>query len=113
VADPGVAKLFVTTAYPSSGIAGVGPDHVLEVSGRNFPVGEEVTLLVRQGERLKQSVRAGKDGTFSTSVRVPEDLPYGTFTIEAIGGPEAKILAVADFFKSYAADEHPARDAPR
>jgi hypothetical protein len=117
-ADPGVAKLFVMTAYPASGVAGLGPDHQLQIWGRNFQVDQEVTLLIRTGELLKQhvlkqSVRVGKDGTFSSSVRLPRDLPYGAYTIEAIGGPEAKILSVADFFKSPAADEGAERDAPR
>ena len=49
---------------------------------------------------------------FSTSVQMREDLPYGTFTMEAFAGPEAKILAVADFLKSYS-DEPGRRDAPR
>jgi hypothetical protein len=104
--------VFVTTAYPASGIAGLGPDNVLQVSGRNFPAARS-DVAHSQGELLKQSVRVGKDGVFSTSVRLPEDLPYGTFTIEAVVGPEAKILAVADFVKSYSDEEQPRRDAPR
>jgi len=102
VAEPGVAKLFVATKYPSSGVAGLGPDDVLEVSGRGFPAGQEVTLRIHESESLKWSVRADKDGVFSTSVRLPEDLPYGTYTLEVIVGPEGKALAVAEFVKSYA-----------
>ena len=49
VAEPGVAKLFVTSSVPSSGIAGLGPDNVLQVSGRGFPAGQEVTLRIREG----------------------------------------------------------------
>jgi hypothetical protein len=56
-------------------------------------------------------MRIGKDGTFSISMKLPEDLPYGTHRIEAISGPEGKILAVADFFKSYAADEEHERES--
>jgi hypothetical protein len=118
LADPGVAKLFVTTPWPASGVAGIGPDHVLEIWGRNFPAGQEVTLLIRTDELfkqslLKQSVRVEKDGTFASKLQLPRDLPHGTHTIEAVGGAEGKILAVAEFFKSYAADEYPGRDAPR
>ena len=123
IADPRIAKLFVTTDYPASGVAGVGPDHRLQVSGRNFPAGQEVTLLIRTGELLvplssrrsvlKQSVRVGRDGTFSTSVQLPRDLPHGSHTVEAIGGPDAKVLSVADFFKSYAADEGDEEGRPR
>jgi hypothetical protein len=73
--------------------------------------GQQLTLVIRSGEPLqqivlKQSVRVAKDdGTFASALQLPLDLPYGTYTMEAIGGPEGKILAVADFFKSYAADE--------
>jgi hypothetical protein len=58
-------------------------------------------------------VAAGKDGIFSTRLRLPDDLPYGLFTIEAVAGPEGKILATAEFIKSYA-DEPPERgDNPK
>jgi hypothetical protein len=115
IADPNIAKLFVTTRWPASGVAGVGPNHLLEVRGRNFPAGQEVTLLVRTDEVLrqiplkqienKQIVQVGKDGTFSTNLELPRDLPYGMHTIQAIAGPEGKTLAVADFIKTPAADE--------
>ncbi len=113
-AYPGVAKLFVATAYPSSGVAGLGPDNRLEVSGRGFPSGEKVTLRIREetirpARELKpadQGVAAGKGGVFSTSVQVPADLPYGTFLIEAVGS-DGKVLAVARFVKSYS--EEPER----
>jgi hypothetical protein len=113
VAQPGLAKLLVSTAYPSSGVVGLGPDNRLEVSGRGFPAGQEVTLRIRESESLKGSARVGKDGVFSTSVQIPEDLPYGTFTIEAVVGPEAKILTAADFVKSYSDEPQPRRDAAR
>ena len=41
-AYPGVAKLFVSSRYPSSGVAALGPDNVLEISGRGFPPGQDV-----------------------------------------------------------------------
>ncbi|MFN2418912.1 MAG: WD40/YVTN/BNR-like repeat-containing protein [Candidatus Limnocylindria bacterium] len=113
VAEPGLAKLFVATAYPSSGLAGLGSDNVLQVSGRGFPAGQEVTLRIRESELLKRGGRVGKDGMFSTSLRLPEDLPYGTFTIEAVAGPDAKILAVSDFVKSYSDEPQPRRDDRR
>jgi hypothetical protein len=120
-AQPGVAKLLVSTAYPSSGVAALGPDNRLEVWGRGFPPGQEVTLRIREEAALvflekklpESKVAAGKDGVFSTSVQVPEDLPYGLFTIEAVVGPEGKVLAAAEFIKSYA-DEPPERtDTPK
>ena len=111
LAEPGLAKLFVTSSVPSSGIAGLGPDNVLQVSGRGFPAGEEVTLRIRGSEALKWTVRVGKDGVFSTSVQLPEDLPHGTFTLEAALGPEARVLAAAEFVKSYSDEPPPRRDA--
>lgn len=122
-AYPGVVKLFVSSAYPSSGVAALGPDNRLEVWGRGFAPGQEVILRIREVEsreaKFRQAklpergVAAGKDGVFSTSLQVPVDLPYGMFTIEAVAGPETKILAVADFVKSYSDDPQPRRDAPR
>ncbi|HYE27747.1 MAG TPA: hypothetical protein VEA61_05885 [Allosphingosinicella sp.] len=118
VAYPGVAKLFATTAYPASGVAVLGPDHQVQIRGRNFPAGREVTLDIRTAEPLSQSVlkqmvQTGRDGTFSTSVQLPRNLPYAAHTIEAIGGPEARILSVAHLVKTPAADEGDERDAPR
>ena len=110
VPDPGVAKLFLTTPYPSSGVAGVGPDNVLQVAGRGFPPGKDVTLVIRGNDAYKQAVTVEKDGTFSTSVRLPEDLPYGKYTLEAIG-PEGKVLSVAEFAKSFVDDERLERES--
>jgi hypothetical protein len=120
IADPNAAKLFVTSRWPGSGVAGVGPDHLLEISGRNFPAGQAVTLIIRATDpivemavtkiELKQSVRIGKDGTFSSRLQLPQDLPHGTHRIEAVVGPEGKLVAVAEFFKSYAADEGEERE---
>jgi hypothetical protein len=112
VAEPGIAKLFVATAYPSSGIAGLGPDSVLQASGRGFPAGQEVILRIRERKVPELRVGVGKDGVFSTSWRMPEDLPYGTFTIEAVG-PEGKVLASAEFIKSYSDEPQPRRDDRR
>jgi hypothetical protein len=120
-AHPGVAKLLVSSRYPSSGVAALGPDNVLEVWGRGFPPGQEVALRVREEATPRSremklpelKVAAGKDGIFSTRLRLPDDLPYGLFTIEAVAGPEGKILATAEFIKSYA-DEPPERgDNPK
>ncbi len=108
-AYPGVVKLFVSSRYPSSGAAALGPDNVLEIWGRGFPPGQDVVMRVRE-EATPSSretklpelkVAAGKDGLFSTRWRLPDDLPYGLFTIEAVGGPEGKVLASGEFIKSY------------
>jgi photosystem II stability/assembly factor-like uncharacterized protein len=112
-AYPGVAKLFLSTAYPSSGVAGLGPDNALDVSGRGFPAGEKVALRVRDAKLPEQGVEVGKGGVFSTTWRLPEDLSYGTFTIEAVAGPEGKILAVAEFVKSYSDQPRGKRDGSR
>ena len=108
-AYPGVAKLFVSSRYPSSGAAALGPDNVLEIWGRGFPPGQDVVMRVREEEapssretKLPElKVAAGKDGLFSTRWRLPDDLPYGLFTIEAVGGAEGQVLASGEFIKSY------------
>ena len=41
-------------------------------------------LRIREGEFLKQNLNADENGRFSTIVQFPEDLPYGSFTIEAV-----------------------------
>jgi len=69
-----------------------------------------VTLVVRERETYKQTAKVDKDGTFSTSVRLPEDLPYGKYWIEAIG-PEGKVLSVAEFAKSFVDDERLERES--
>ena len=111
--QPGLAKLLVSSAHPSSGVAGLGSDDMLRVYGRGFPPGQEVILRIREMKLPEKSVAVGKDGVFSTSWRLPEDLPYGTFTIKAVAAPEAKILAVADFVKSYSDEERERRARPR
>jgi hypothetical protein len=58
-------------------------------------------------------VAAGKDGVFSTSLKVPEDLPYGMFTIEAFAGPEGKVLAAAEFIKSYSDEPRERIESPK
>jgi hypothetical protein len=117
IASPGIAKLLLSTPYPASGHASLGPDHKLAVAGRNFPAGHQVTLLVRysgpQGQTVSmQSVTADLKGTFSTSVQFARDLAEGTYTIAAVG-PEGKILALTDFVKTYAADEGMIRQIER
>jgi len=120
-AYPGVAKLLVSSAYPSSGVAALGPDSVLEVWGRGFPPGREVTLRIREEATPRPremklpepKVAAGKDGVFSTSLKVPEDLPYGMFTIEAFAGPEGKVLAAAEFIKSYSDEPRERIESPK
>jgi hypothetical protein len=72
-------------------------------------VREEETPSSRETKLPELKVAAGKDGLFSTRWRMPEDLPYGVFIIEAVAGPEGKILATAEFIKSYS-DEPPPRD---
>ena len=46
-------------------------------------------------------------------MQVPEHLPYGMFTIEAVAGAEGKVLAVADFVKSYSDEERERTEPPR
>jgi hypothetical protein len=108
-AQPGIAKLWVSSAYPSSGLASLGPDNVLEVWGRGFPPGAEVSLRVR-AEDYPPTVEiklpavkaaAGKDGVLSAQLRLPDSLPYGVYVIEAVAGAENKVLASSEFTKPY------------
>lgn len=115
-AYPGVAKLLLSSAYPSSGVAALGPDNVLEVWGRGFQPGSEVVLRTREEANLRPleikmpevKVAAGKDGILSTRWRLVDDLPYGAYTIEAVAGTDHKVLATAEFVKPYW-DKPPAR----
>ena len=111
VAQPGVVKLWVSTAYPSSGVPGLGADNRLHISGRGFPAGQEVTLRIRGSTLVTRSVRVGRDGVFSTSVEIPEALSHGMFTLEAVAGRQGKVLATADFVKAYG--DEPRREAQR
>jgi photosystem II stability/assembly factor-like uncharacterized protein len=120
IADPSIAKLFVASAFPSSGVAGLGPDHKLDVRGRSFAAGHEVALRLRMRDRADPSakpevlkrVQIGKDGTFSTDLQFPTDLAYGKHTIEAVDATDGKVLAASDFVKSYV-DEERERGSPR
>ena len=76
---------------------------------RRDPIMLQPAVVVPLPER---GVAAGKDGVFSTSLQVPVDLPYGMFTIEAVAEPEGKVLAAAEFIKSYS-DEPERDDSPR
>jgi hypothetical protein len=98
-------ELLVSSAASATGIAILGEDNRLAVSGRGFSKGEEVVLTIREGAFLKQAVRADENGRFSTIVQIPEDLPYGPFTIEAARKGKAGSPPFAAFAKSYADDE--------
>lgn len=113
IANPSQPKLFLATSAPSSGIVAVGPDNLLRVSGRSFPAGQEVQLIVRGSELPKQVLRVDKSGQFSTTVKLPEDLPYGSFTIEAVLGSTDEILTAANFVKSYSDEGKKERDQRR
>jgi photosystem II stability/assembly factor-like uncharacterized protein len=99
IADPDSPKLFLTGSVQGTGVAVVASDHFLNISGRGFPAGEAVALTSRDGEFLKETVKIDKNGQFSLSVRLPEGLPFGAFSIEAVVKGAASPIT-ADFVKA-------------
>jgi hypothetical protein len=100
VADPKIAKLFLASTVPSSGVGALGPDGLLEAAGRGFPPGREVVLTIRDlGPKYK--ARVDERGLFATTLRLPEDYPYGSFVLEVALEGDETALATADFVKSY------------
>jgi hypothetical protein len=104
--QPGtVAELFVSSSASPTGVAMLGEDNRLVLSGRGFSKDEEIVLRIREGDFLKQDVRADENGRFSTMVQVPDDLPYGFFTIEAAREEKTGPPPVGSFAKGYSDDE--------
>jgi hypothetical protein len=105
------AELFLASSGVPGGTTILGEDNRLAVSGRGFSKGEQIMLTIREGAFLKQAVNADKDGRFSVVVRLPEDLPYGPFTIEAEREGKAGPQPFAVFAKAYTDDEVAGRGA--
>jgi hypothetical protein len=80
-------------------VAVVGSDNFLNLSGRGFPAGKAIALTCRDSGFLNQTIRSDKSGRFSLSIRLPEDLPFGNFVIEATIKGAASPIA-ADFVKA-------------
>lgn len=104
VADPSVPKLFLTTSMAVTGISALGPDNALTISGLRFAPGTEVTLTIRDSKVPNQSVRVDEKGQFVTTLKLPGELPFGLYTVEATVKRDEKdvVLVVADFMKAYA-----------
>lgn len=99
IADKDNPKLFLTGSVPGTGVAVVGSDNFLNLSGRGFPTRKAIALTSHDSSFLKQTVRSDKSGRFSLSIRLPEDLPFGNFVVEAsIQGAASPITA--DFVKA-------------
>lgn len=106
VPEPGTfAEVFVSSSAAATGGAILDEDNRLLVSGRGFDKGENIALKIREGEFLKQNVSADENGRFSTIVQIPEDLPYGSFTIEAAREGKAGPQPFASFAKAYSDNE--------
>ena len=105
IADPNNPKLFLSSSSPNGATTVLGPDDVLEVSGRGFPAGQDVRVRVRGDELLDEAAHVDPAGQFSTRVRLPADLPYGTLTLEVVSEAEGELLTSAEFVKAYADDE--------
>jgi len=102
IADPTVPKLLVSASVPPSGATALGADNVLTVSGRSFPPGAEITLRIASANVSPQQVRVDTRGQFSTTVRLPENLPFGMHTIEAAAtAADRGILTSGEFVKAY------------
>ena len=102
--EPGsVAELLVSA--PATGAATMGDDNTLAVSGRGFDKNEAIVLTIREGTFPKQAEHADENGHFSTIVRMPDDLPYGLFTIEAAREGKSGPPPFVDFVKGYTDDE--------
>lgn len=83
IPDPNNPKLFLTGSVSGSGVAVVGTDNRLHISGRGFPAGATVVLSSPDAALLRQSVPANREGQFALSTKIPNDLPFGAYTIEA------------------------------
>ena len=105
------AEIFVASSGLAGGTTILGDDNALVISGRGFGAGENLLLTLREGAFVKQSVRADAKGRFVTRLRVPETLPYGSFTVEATRADKAAPVVSVSFSKGYgeSADE----EAPR
>ena len=103
VANSSVAKLFLTTSIPMAGTAALGPDNKLTISGLRFPPNTDVTLSIRGSKVLYQTVRTNEKGQFTTTVQLPDELPFGLHTLEATLTREEKSAGtlVAEFLKAY------------
>ena len=102
VPDPRLPKLFVSASVASGGVTTIGDEGSLTVSGRSFPPGAEITLRITGMTSVAQEVRVGTNGQFSTTVRLPQNLPFGRYTIEAAAtAAERGILTSTDFVKAY------------
>jgi hypothetical protein len=99
VAAPNQPKLFLEVRDPEQESGAES----LAASGRGFSPGQELTLQCREIESLRASVRADEKGQFSTTLPLPQTLPYGTFTIEVRGA--TGILTSGEFEKSFSDEE--------
>jgi hypothetical protein len=109
VPDPARAKLFLTANAPMSGGPILGLDNQLRISGRGLPAGSRISLVVRDAD-IATTIDIDDNGRFSTVLQLPENLPFGVHTIEAVLEATRDVLAAADFAKSYAEDEELERE---
>ena len=76
------------------------------MSGRGFSKGEEIVLTIREGPFLvNRSGTRPREWPLFDCIQVPDDLPYGPFTIEAAREGKAGPPPFAAFAKAYADDE--------
>lgn len=98
-ADPDSPKLFLTGSVPAAGVGVVASDNFLNLSARGLPPGKTVTLISPDGGFLKETVNADRTGRFSRSIRLPNDLPFGAYTVE-LSADEMRTPITATFVKA-------------
>lgn len=112
IPDPNNPKLFLTGSVSGSGVAVVGTDNRLHISGRGFPPGASVALSSPDAALLRQSVSTDREGRFALSTKIPDDLPFGAYTIEASpldgGAPPPSAIFVKALIDEAADEKTPA-----
>lgn len=99
IPDRDSPRLYLAGSGPGTGVAIVGSDGILNVTGRGFSPGAAVALRSRGRPFLDQKVSADKRGVFSLTVRVPDDLPFDVSAIEA-AVPGARSPISAEFVRA-------------
>jgi hypothetical protein len=94
-------KLFLVMQDADAGSG----SHRLQISGRGFSPGENITLQCREVPSLTTRVRIDERGQFAVTLPLPAAFPQGDFTIDA---RDASRVLTAGEFRRPTADDSPA-----